>query len=1153
MNKEALKKSVAVNLRCVTQSSKGGVNLNSLQSDYKGLIGQPIPFLELGHPSLESFLQSIPDVVCLKKSKNGLCMVEAVADSSTAHIAKLISQQKNTKSAKKGNSKKPSKPIRKYHESWRSPSTNPEGISKVVAASTSNSSNVKVPLPKPKNTGVGTSAPIKQKNTSKNNVISQPSNVAKSTPSVSALKSNITGVTNLANKSNGKSEQSTITSSNPLRPILKSNIVTSSPINPISMKPVKITKTNPLGEGTSNSTMSYSSLFTDTSTLKESTTPSSILMKQIKKHQNSTTSNEIAAKLNSFDAAMSDIKNTIHQLTQRLGNLCDVGLSTKKRNRLRQRINQADNLLRASVIAMKEQEVLLNGNQVEDSCTNLVVVALIINNFLLFDSCNFNLLINYIYHFLLNNLQRDYQNLFGIPVPYKELNYTSLEAFVRDLPDVINLKMDKYGQIYLQAVSDAETTDNSSDFFNQCDVELIPPPVAPTTVLPSFHQREPSPSASSFPITTVTNAAYKPSLKCFPKIKYNIASAKLSSLLTMNLLLFADDSYVETLKRGVLSFDGFGFCEGSDKWKEREILFSMLSEDVLKECSKLLCIDCNSNNKKYLVNKLLQFLASPGSANNNVNKKISEEDFRKENIRINNEASSSSSDCCALNSIQQIQEYIHDDQRRAAVETYLKNILTPKPKETKIVFFNVQNAYFFKLLGMEKPELKDSVCCNLRSVTQSIKGGVPLNRLERDYRDLIGSAIPYRELGYNSLESFIRAIPTVISLTKGRDGYLMAEAVADSSTAHIASLISRQKVTSKAKATKRFSSRRGGKREAYGEAYKGERNSYGSYSAAKSSGRSYKHDYKASRYHSRPQNKTSPLNFKIEIKNTNFIPADKTPALTTTKPLPAPSTSRLPQLPSPPAADKPKSKAPFMMKGYEIAPRFQRLLQRKVEAREQERRCSQESSSSSNSHTARSSVTPPRTPSPNPYAFTASSIASAHSSSSRTSPTDDIFFPPPSEPLAPPQMSYSPVKVGSNGFASARPRSPLQLRARLNTKTLSQQLELAQSAKEYVEIYARINNLACKYSTNTIGQKKPNKGYVTVLILGDHKHLSYPEVAKSMLEAEEIAAEKAVNKIKESLVLPETSISNAEEIQIFLNRIEEVFYVIFVLLNIFFA
>ncbi|GFR18207.1 uncharacterized protein TNCT_93521 [Trichonephila clavata] len=118
MNKEALKNSVKINLRCVTQSRKGGVPLNQLQNDYKGLIGRDIPLKDLGYSSLEYFLRDIPDVISLKRSKDGVFVAEGVADASTAHIAKLISKQKTSKSGstkpavlfrKKGNAFKTAK------------------------------------------------------------------------------------------------------------------------------------------------------------------------------------------------------------------------------------------------------------------------------------------------------------------------------------------------------------------------------------------------------------------------------------------------------------------------------------------------------------------------------------------------------------------------------------------------------------------------------------------------------------------------------------------------------------------------------------------------------------------------------------------------------------------------------------------------------------------------------------------------------------------------------------------------------------------------------------------------------------------------------------------------------------------------------------
>lgn len=127
-----------------------------------------------------------------------------------------------------------------------------------------------------------------------------------------------------------------------------------------------------------------------------------------------------------------------------------------------------------------------------------------------------------------------------------------------------------------------------------------------------------------------------------------------------------------------------------------------------------------------------------------------------------------------------------------------------------------------------------------------------------------------------------------------------------------------------------------------------------------------------------------------------------------------------------------------MVRGYEVAPRFQRLMQRKVEAGVQHIR---PETPSTYSRTPRSSVTPPRTPSPasNPYAFTAASITSANSS--RTSPTkENVKF---SAPRSVPLVSSSAARENSNGFYNIQPRSPRPLRARLNVAKSSQQLDSA--------------------------------------------------------------------------------------------------------------
>lgn len=50
-------------LRSVLQSSKDGVSITSLQSEYWSLCGESIPLKKLGYSKLEDYLRSIPSVV----------------------------------------------------------------------------------------------------------------------------------------------------------------------------------------------------------------------------------------------------------------------------------------------------------------------------------------------------------------------------------------------------------------------------------------------------------------------------------------------------------------------------------------------------------------------------------------------------------------------------------------------------------------------------------------------------------------------------------------------------------------------------------------------------------------------------------------------------------------------------------------------------------------------------------------------------------------------------------------------------------------------------------------------------------------------------------------------------------------------------------
>ncbi|XP_076247225.1 tudor domain-containing protein 7 tapas isoform X2 [Calliopsis andreniformis] len=75
------------------------------------LIDESIPFKKFGHPSLVSFLRTVPGIKTTEK--RGECFVEALPSEESAHISKLISRQKTTsKKHAKINTRKPTTPFR---------------------------------------------------------------------------------------------------------------------------------------------------------------------------------------------------------------------------------------------------------------------------------------------------------------------------------------------------------------------------------------------------------------------------------------------------------------------------------------------------------------------------------------------------------------------------------------------------------------------------------------------------------------------------------------------------------------------------------------------------------------------------------------------------------------------------------------------------------------------------------------------------------------------------------------------------------------------------------------------------------------------------------------------------------------------------------
>lgn len=65
-------------LRSVLQSSKEGVSVSTLQSEYRSLCGESINLKKLGYSRLEDYLQSIPSVVRLVSCMGQVRLVEVI-------------------------------------------------------------------------------------------------------------------------------------------------------------------------------------------------------------------------------------------------------------------------------------------------------------------------------------------------------------------------------------------------------------------------------------------------------------------------------------------------------------------------------------------------------------------------------------------------------------------------------------------------------------------------------------------------------------------------------------------------------------------------------------------------------------------------------------------------------------------------------------------------------------------------------------------------------------------------------------------------------------------------------------------------------------------------------------------------------------------
>ncbi|KAF2897167.1 hypothetical protein ILUMI_09011 [Ignelater luminosus] len=90
---------------------------------------------------------------------------------------------------------------------------------------------------------------------------------------------------------------------------------------------------------------------------------------------------------------------------------------------------------------------------------------------------------------------------------------------------------------------------------------------------------------------------------------------------------------------------------------------------------------------------------------------------------------------------------------------------------------------------------KDEVIAGIRSCLVSVKGKCDLKQISDDFYMLMGYKIPYSQLGYKSLEQFILSISTLSTTRVGNQ--LLVDAKPTEKSSHIASLVDKQKATTK--------------------------------------------------------------------------------------------------------------------------------------------------------------------------------------------------------------------------------------------------------------------------------------------------------------------------------------------------------------------
>ena len=121
---KVLRGKVVALIQSLLLSSKGGVPLDRLFSDYKSIVGEGIPYRKLGHTSLEEFVDHARDVCRISYGSSGQVMLHAVTTERTAHIASMVASQRSTQKKPKPVSRRPF-----MQRTWQPPAESNRGRS----------------------------------------------------------------------------------------------------------------------------------------------------------------------------------------------------------------------------------------------------------------------------------------------------------------------------------------------------------------------------------------------------------------------------------------------------------------------------------------------------------------------------------------------------------------------------------------------------------------------------------------------------------------------------------------------------------------------------------------------------------------------------------------------------------------------------------------------------------------------------------------------------------------------------------------------------------------------------------------------------------------------------------------------------------------